>query len=94
MKLQRAQPWQRWMQRVALFIDHEPMELVAQSLSDPVTPHSIRVRYVAGDTWQLTSMSHLTGTRQLTGMLPIGKMLPTGMLRAGNGNACKKPCDP
>ena len=38
MKLQRAQPWQRWMQRVALFIDHEPMELVAQSLSDRVTP--------------------------------------------------------
>ena len=25
-------------QRVALFIDHEPMELVAQSLSDRVTP--------------------------------------------------------
>ena len=73
MKLQRAQPWQRWMQRVALFIDREPMELVAQSLSGPVTPQYPRDREIRGSSLN-RSMSHLTGTRQLTGMLPTGKM--------------------
>ena len=38
MKLQRGQSRQRWMQRLALLSDHEPIELVAQSLCARVTP--------------------------------------------------------